>query len=307
MAETTSPTFPQAVASFEPTSTGVLLWTRLAGGATEAGWAIARDPSMEDVVERGVASTSPDVDHTITVSVDGLSPATSYWYQFEAGGERSPVGRTRTLPGRRRDGVPHRDRVLRRLRGGAAQRLPRRRRARGGSGAPPRRLHLREGGVARRPPSRPAACGDDARRLSATDRPGALGSRCAGPPPAPSGDHDLGRPRPGRQRLARRRQGARPRRARRLARPGRGRRPRPAGVAARPACPAGTIRSPRGGRSSSATWPSSCSSTRASRAATGRRATRGRRTWMIRSARSSVPSSAAGWPSGWPTTAGRGR
>ena len=49
-------------------------------------------------MERGVASTSPDVDHTIAVSVDGLSPATSYWYQFDAGGERSPVGRTRTLP-----------------------------------------------------------------------------------------------------------------------------------------------------------------------------------------------------------------
>ena len=52
MAELTSPMFPQAVASFEPTSTGVLIWTRLAGGATEARWTIARDPSMEDVVER---------------------------------------------------------------------------------------------------------------------------------------------------------------------------------------------------------------------------------------------------------------
>ena len=168
---------------------------------------------MADVVAQGAASTSPDADHTITVSVDGLTPATTYWYRFEAGGERSPVGRTRTLPDRRRDGVPHRDRLLRRLRRGAARRLPRRRRARGGPGAPPRRLHLREGGIARRPPSRPTACGDDPRRLPATDRPGALGSRRPSPPPTPSDDHHLGRPRSGRQRLARWRQGPRPRRS----------------------------------------------------------------------------------------------
>ena len=234
-------------------------------------------------------------------------PPRRYWYQFDAGGERSPVGRTRTLPGRRRGGVPHRDRLLRRLRGGAARRLPRRRRARGRPRAPPRRLHLREGGLAGRPSSRPAARGDDARRLPAPDRPGALRSRRASPPPAPPDGHDLGRPRPGGQRLARRRQGARPRRARTLARPGGGRRARPAGVAARPACRAGTIRSPRGDRSPSATWPSSCCSTPASRGATGRPATTSRRTSTIRSARSSAPSSAAGWPSGWPTTAGRGR
>jgi alkaline phosphatase D len=98
MAEPRTSLFPQAVASFEPTNDGVLLWARLAGGATEASWAIARDPSLEDVVAQGVASTSSEVDHTITVSVDDLSPATTYWYRFEAGGERSPIGRTRTLP-----------------------------------------------------------------------------------------------------------------------------------------------------------------------------------------------------------------
>ena len=98
MAEQTASTFPQAVASFEPTSTGVLLWTRLAAGTQEATWAIARDPSMEDVVQRGVTSASADTDHTITVSVEGLSPATTYWYRFDANGEGSPVGRTRTLP-----------------------------------------------------------------------------------------------------------------------------------------------------------------------------------------------------------------
>jgi alkaline phosphatase D len=93
-----APTFPQAVASFEPTGTGVLLWTRLGQGTT-ATWTIARDPQLQDVVASGAATTGPERDHTVVVDVDGLQPATTYWYRFEAGGERSPVGRTRTLPG----------------------------------------------------------------------------------------------------------------------------------------------------------------------------------------------------------------
>jgi alkaline phosphatase D len=99
MTEPTAGPFPHAVASFEPTDRGILLWTRLAGGLTEASWVIARDPSLADVVAEGTASTSPDADHTITVAVDGLEPGASYWYRFEAAGTVSPVGRTRTLPG----------------------------------------------------------------------------------------------------------------------------------------------------------------------------------------------------------------
>ena len=93
------PVFRHAVASFEPRADRVLLWTRLTG-ATSARWTIARDPVLDDVVAEGEETTGPDRDHTITVDVDGLEPATTYWYRFETStGERSPVGRTRTLPG----------------------------------------------------------------------------------------------------------------------------------------------------------------------------------------------------------------
>ncbi len=90
--------FLHAVASFEPTSSGVLLWTRLSG-ASEAEWVVARDPDMVDVVASGRAETGPERDHTVVVDVEGLTAATSYWYRFSAGGADSPVGRTRTLPG----------------------------------------------------------------------------------------------------------------------------------------------------------------------------------------------------------------
>ncbi|HYN99376.1 MAG TPA: alkaline phosphatase D family protein, partial [Actinomycetota bacterium] len=43
--------------------------------------------------------TGPDRDFTVVVDVDGLEPATTYWYRFESSSERSPVGRTRTMPG----------------------------------------------------------------------------------------------------------------------------------------------------------------------------------------------------------------
>ena len=93
----TSP-FAHAVASFDPTPDAVLLWTRLTG-ATSADWVVARDPELRDVVAEGAAVTGPQRDGTVVVDVDGLEPATTYWYRFTAAGEQSPVGRTRTLPG----------------------------------------------------------------------------------------------------------------------------------------------------------------------------------------------------------------
>ena len=89
--------FAHAVASFDPTSSGVLLWTRLSG-SREAEWVIARDPGLHDVVASGSAGTGPERDHTVVVEVGGLEAATTYWYRFSANGARSPVGRTRTLP-----------------------------------------------------------------------------------------------------------------------------------------------------------------------------------------------------------------
>ena len=91
--------FRHAVASFDPTPDGVLLWTRLSGGHSSATWALASDPRFEHVVAAGTATTGASADHTVVIDVDGLEPGTTYWYRFEVAGERSPIGRTRTLPG----------------------------------------------------------------------------------------------------------------------------------------------------------------------------------------------------------------
>lgn len=90
-------TFPHSVASFDPTPDGVLLWTRTEAAPTVR-WVVGRDADLADVVAEGEADVDAARDHTVLVDVDGLDPATTYHYAFEAGGVRSRVGRTRTLP-----------------------------------------------------------------------------------------------------------------------------------------------------------------------------------------------------------------
>ena len=65
-------------------------------------WTIAADPAFARTVASGTVRTAADRDFTVKVDAGGLEQATTYYYRFEAGRERSPIGRTRTLPG---DGV----------------------------------------------------------------------------------------------------------------------------------------------------------------------------------------------------------
>ena len=59
---------------------------------------VATDPALKQVVARGEGRTGAWRDFTVKVDAIGLSPATTYYYRFESGTDRSPVGRTRTLP-----------------------------------------------------------------------------------------------------------------------------------------------------------------------------------------------------------------
>ena len=108
-----SPKFPTSpftlgVCSGDPAHDSVVLWTRLAldplnGGGMPAApievqWQIATDDKLSRVVKSGKTIASPDWAHTVHVEVSGLQPHTWYWYQFRAGNELSPLGRTRTFP-----------------------------------------------------------------------------------------------------------------------------------------------------------------------------------------------------------------
>lgn len=109
--------FLHGVASGDPLADAVILWTRATPMGAELAlsppsgeleleirWRIARDPELVDVVAEGIERARAAADFTVKVDVTGLEPATTYYYEFSAGSEHSPVGRTRTLP---RTGVRH--------------------------------------------------------------------------------------------------------------------------------------------------------------------------------------------------------
>ncbi|MDP9020374.1 MAG: alkaline phosphatase D family protein [Actinomycetota bacterium] len=95
-------TFRHGVASGDPEAEGAVLWTRVSGadGPVSVRWVVASDPELDDVVASGRTEALPERDWTVHVDAGGLRPATTWWYGFEAGGARSPTGRTRTAPGR---------------------------------------------------------------------------------------------------------------------------------------------------------------------------------------------------------------
>ena len=91
--------FLEGVASGDPLGDRVVLWTRVTSdGPVEVDWVVASDPALREVVASGRAAAEPSADHTVKVDARGLEPGATYYYAFEAGGERSAVGRTKTLP-----------------------------------------------------------------------------------------------------------------------------------------------------------------------------------------------------------------
>ena len=102
LAQVTNPVFRHGVASGDPLGDRVILWTRVTpkteSGAQRVSWVLARDPKLAQVVSRGEIETGAARDFTVKVDASGLEPGTPYYYRFESMDERSPIGRTRTLP-----------------------------------------------------------------------------------------------------------------------------------------------------------------------------------------------------------------
>jgi alkaline phosphatase D len=94
--------FQHGVASGDPLAERVILWTRVTLATPKAvvavRYTVARDPGLTQVVASGTARTFAARDYTVKVDVSELQPATTYYYRFEAEGQASPIGRTRTVP-----------------------------------------------------------------------------------------------------------------------------------------------------------------------------------------------------------------
>lgn len=100
--------FQLGIASGDPSGDGFVLWTRLAPRPMEGGgmpltniavdWMVSKDEKMSQVVAQGQHIATPELAHSVHVEVKGLESDRWYFYQFKAGNEVSPIGRTRTAP-----------------------------------------------------------------------------------------------------------------------------------------------------------------------------------------------------------------
>lgn len=101
--------FSLGVASGDPAADGFVIWTKLApeplrpGGGmparpVEVRWEVSTDERMTRVIRSGLAGAKPQLGHSVHVELGGLEPGREYFYRFEVGGLRSPVGRAKTFP-----------------------------------------------------------------------------------------------------------------------------------------------------------------------------------------------------------------
>jgi alkaline phosphatase D len=96
------PRFALGVASGQPRATSIVLWTRLTGDAlpdaVPVRWELSRNEAFSDVAARGTETALQADAHSVHAEPAALEPGRWYWYRFEALGQRSTVGRTRTAP-----------------------------------------------------------------------------------------------------------------------------------------------------------------------------------------------------------------
>ena len=93
--------FYHGVASGDPLSDRVILWTRVTptvDAPVTVRWYVATDTAMSTIVTSGTFTTSQSRDYTVKVDARGLEADKTYYYMFTALGANSLIGRTKTLP-----------------------------------------------------------------------------------------------------------------------------------------------------------------------------------------------------------------
>lgn len=94
--------FEHGVASGDPLTDGVVIWTRVSPESTseplDVWWEMALDEGFEQRTAQGTFTTDAARDFTVKVDVPGLIWGRNYYYRFALQGRWSPVGRTRLAP-----------------------------------------------------------------------------------------------------------------------------------------------------------------------------------------------------------------
>lgn len=93
-------TFDHGVASGDPQTDSVMLWTRATPafeGALIVGWEVATDDKFTNLVNSGTSQVTSATDYTLKVDVKTLQAGTVYFYRFKTNGATSILGKTKTL------------------------------------------------------------------------------------------------------------------------------------------------------------------------------------------------------------------
>ncbi|MBV8326374.1 MAG: alkaline phosphatase D family protein [Chryseobacterium sp.] len=93
--------FESGVASFDPTATGVIIWTRYSVNVdAEITWEISKNNNFTEILRRGKANATLVNDFTIAVDIQNIPSHTKYYYRFYnvKTKESSVIGETLTLP-----------------------------------------------------------------------------------------------------------------------------------------------------------------------------------------------------------------
>lgn len=94
--------FTHGIASGDPLSNGIILWTRLTPenpmkGSIPVIWEMDKDPDFNSLAQSGTFTTNAARDWTVKVDVTDLDAGENYYYRFRIGDEISPTGKTKTL------------------------------------------------------------------------------------------------------------------------------------------------------------------------------------------------------------------
>ncbi|MEH0008031.1 MAG: alkaline phosphatase D family protein [Flavobacteriales bacterium] len=94
--------FDQGVASFDPTDSQVIIWTRYTTHrpSVSIAWQVASDPGFQNLVRSGKATTDSARDYTVAVELKELESGQKLYYRFMQLGDKtvSATGETLTFP-----------------------------------------------------------------------------------------------------------------------------------------------------------------------------------------------------------------
>jgi alkaline phosphatase D len=94
--------FPYGVASGDPLSNAVIIWTMLDRSAAQVDssvtWELSKTPTFEVILQTDTVTATAAHHFRIKEDIRGLEPGTTYFFRFAHQGNWSRIGRTKTAP-----------------------------------------------------------------------------------------------------------------------------------------------------------------------------------------------------------------